>query len=111
MPSPLIVFIIHKNEFAQALKAAVKSFAIISLGKLIDKTDEIWILRDHKSRNRDIQFPAAGCQVKRTVDYFSVEAKRILIILFTFFDASWFPISDHKDLFVGISAAAEQIHG
>jgi len=44
---PFVVFVIHEDEFTEALQAAVKGFAVVGLCELVDKTNQIGVAGNH----------------------------------------------------------------
>ena len=110
-PLGLIRLVIPEHKLTQAIQATVKSLPIVRPGERIHKFYQVRIPCNHESGDWNAQLAAALRQVQRTRQNFSVNAEAVLIVLFPFFDTSWFPIRDHKDLFVGIAAAAQDVHG
>ena len=110
MPTPLIVFVITEDEFAQTLEAGIERLTVIGLGELLYEVHQIRIAGDHKGGHRNVELTATLSQVERTPQDGPIDPKAVFIVFLTLFDAGGLTVGDRKDLFVGIPATAQQIH-
>ena len=71
---------------------------------------QVRVARNHKGSNGYLELFTLSRKIKTTNENFTVNSKTVLIIFPTNLQAGRFTIGDHKDLFVGVLASAQQIH-
>jgi hypothetical protein len=104
-----LVTVQHKT--AEALQGRVERLSVIRGREGFHEPNQVRIAGDHKGGDGDVKPFALHGQIEAAIDNFAIDSERIFVIFFTNFKASGLAVGNHKNLFVRIPAALEDIHG